>query len=270
MIVPAVLELYLGRHRRESDAFGQIRERIGQTAHVVLAVVEAAVLAKLADLAEVGGLACFEPVLARDGLVVGVNGAEGGLAKVFGQRIIGLSELVGAVGELAVLLKGATTLLKEVTAQLRLVLLLERVELALVTVEAVVLRLLSEVAEDLLGRVVEIALPLGVVLVVALAGGGVRLVGALGGRSGVATLLVARVLVLGLGRLRVAALFLLGRLGVRFALSLRWFGFLAGGLGRSRLVLLRSGGGLGWLFSLLLLLGSRDGCGCLLGGHGLK
>lgn len=125
------------------------------------------------------------------------------------------------MGELAVLLEGAFTLLKEVTAQLRLVLLLERVELALVTVEAVVLRLLSEVAEDLLGRVVEIALPLGVVLVVALAGGGVRLVGALGGRSGAATLLVARVLVLGLGRLRVTALFLLGRLGVRFALGLR-------------------------------------------------
>lgn len=176
------------------------------------------------------------------------------------------------MSELAVLLKGALAALEEVAAELRLVLLLERVELALVSVEAVILRLLSQVAEDLLGRVVEIALLLGVVLVVALAGGGVRLVGAFGRRRGVAALLVARVLVLGLGRLRVAALFLLGRLGVRLALSLRRFGLGAFGVlsGKCLVLLGRRGGGLGRLFSLLLLLGSWDGRGCLLGGHGLK
>ena len=87
MIVPAVLELDLGRHRRESDALGQIRERVCQSAHVLIAVVEAAVLTKLADLAKLGGLAGLEPVLARDGLVVGVHGAEGGLAEVFGQGL---------------------------------------------------------------------------------------------------------------------------------------------------------------------------------------
>jgi len=65
-------------------------------------VVEAAAVAKLAFLARVRVV-----VLARDGLVVGVDCAERSLSEVLGQGIIRLSELIRAVGELTVFVERA-------------------------------------------------------------------------------------------------------------------------------------------------------------------
>lgn len=136
--VATLLEPELLRHGRQGDALGQIRQRIDELALFRLAVVKAAAVAELADHVEVVRLAGLEPVLARDRLVVRVDGAERGLSEVLGQRIIGLSELLGAVGKLAVFVERAGAGLREVAAELSLVLLLERVELALVSVEVVV------------------------------------------------------------------------------------------------------------------------------------
>jgi hypothetical protein len=117
----------------------------------------------------------FRPVLARNGLVVGVDGAKRGLSEVLGQRIISLSELLRAMSELTVFSEWAFTGLREVPAELSLILLLERVELTLVSIEVVVVRLLGQVSEHLLRRIVEIALLLRLILVVlGLAGAAVR------------------------------------------------------------------------------------------------
>lgn len=136
--VATLLEPELLRHGRQGDALRKIRQRIDELALFRLAVVEAAAVAELADREEVLRLAGIEPVLARDRLVVRVDGAERGLSEVLGQRIIGLSELLRAVSKLAVLVERAGAGLGEVAAELSLVLLLERVELALVSVEVVV------------------------------------------------------------------------------------------------------------------------------------
>jgi hypothetical protein len=117
----------------------------------------------------------FRPVLARNGLVVGVDGAKRGLSEVLGQRIIGLSELLRAMSKLTVFSEWAFTGLREVPAELSLILLLERVELTLVSIEVVVVRLLGQVSEHLLRRIVEIALLLRLILLVlGLAGAAVR------------------------------------------------------------------------------------------------
>ena len=136
--VATLLEPELLRHGRQGDALRKIRERVDELALFRLAVVEAAAVTELADREEVLRLAGIEPVLARDRLVVRVDGAERGLSEVLGQRIIGLSELLRAMGKLAVFVERAGAGLGEVAAELSLVLLLERVELALVSVEVVV------------------------------------------------------------------------------------------------------------------------------------
>ena len=61
------------------------------------------------------------------------------------------------MGELAILLKRAVASLKEVFAHLSFILLLESVELALVTIKVIVVGLLSQVLEDLTRRVVEVS-----------------------------------------------------------------------------------------------------------------
>ena len=78
--------------------------------------------------------------------------------------VIGLSQLSGAVSELAVLVERAGSVLSEVSAKLSLVLLLESVELALVAVEVVIVALLSEVTKDLARRIVEVLLATVLVL----------------------------------------------------------------------------------------------------------
>ena len=81
-----------------------------------------------------------------------MDSAEGGFAKVFGQRlnirkeityIVGLSEFARSMSELAEFLKGTGACLHEMLAQLSLVLLLKCVELALVAVEIVIVALLG-------------------------------------------------------------------------------------------------------------------------------
>jgi hypothetical protein len=251
VVAATVLQPELFGHRREGDAFWQVRQRIDELTLLFFVVVEAAAVAKLAG--SVGG-----PVLTRDGLVVGVDGAEGSLAEVLGQGIIRLSELVRAMRELAILVEWAIAGLQEVPAELSLILLFERVELALVSVEIVVVRLLGQMSEHLLRRVVEIALLLGLVLVVlGLAGAAVRGIGCLGGRVlTIAAFLVTGVLPLRLGSLQVIAALTVFRLLRRGRLLLR---------GRR---LRRVGGRLG---RRRLFGRGRDGFfGSLLGGHGFK
>ena len=77
--------------------------------------------------------------------------------------VVGLTEFLWAMGELAVLLEWALAGVEVVLAHLSLVLLLESVELALVAVEVVVVRLLSEVSQNLAGWVVEVLLGLSIV-----------------------------------------------------------------------------------------------------------
>ncbi len=62
------------------------------------------------------------------------------------------------MSELAVLVKGTSASLEEMFAELGLVLLLQRVELALVAIEIVIVALLSQVTQDLARRIVEVAL----------------------------------------------------------------------------------------------------------------
>lgn len=69
-----------------------------------------------------------------------------------------LSKLFGSVCELAVLVEWAHASVKEMFAELGLVLLLERVELALVAIKIVIVALLSQVTQDLARRIVEVAL----------------------------------------------------------------------------------------------------------------
>ena len=72
--------------------------------------------------------------------------------------IIGLSQLTWTMGKLAVLLQWALSMTKEMLAHLSLILLLQSVELALVSVEVVIVGLLCKVAHHFSWWVVEILL----------------------------------------------------------------------------------------------------------------
>jgi len=100
VVTAAMLQSELFRHRRKSDSLGQVRKWIDEAALLILVVVEAAAVAKLAG-------AGLGPVLARNGLVVGVDGAERCLSEILGKRIIRLSELFLAMGKLAVFIERA-------------------------------------------------------------------------------------------------------------------------------------------------------------------
>jgi hypothetical protein len=77
--------------------------------------------------------------------------------------IIRLSELGRAMGELAILLEWAFTGVEEMFAHLGLILLLESVELTLVTIEIVIVGLLSQMSHDFSRWVVEVLLGLTVI-----------------------------------------------------------------------------------------------------------
>lgn len=137
------------RHGRQSDTFGQVWKRVNQSS-LVFAMMEGAALTKLASLS-------LLPVLAGDSLVVRVDSSEGGLTEILGQGIVGLSELRGSMSELAVFFKAAGTMFHEMFAKLSLILLLKRIELALVAIKVVVVALLGEVSENLGWGIVEVA-----------------------------------------------------------------------------------------------------------------
>lgn len=88
-----------------------------------------------------------------------MDSAKSGLTKILGKRIIGLSELAGSMGELAEFLKAASSMLHKVLTELGLVLLLESVELALVTIEVIVVTLLGKMSQHLRWWVVKVARP---------------------------------------------------------------------------------------------------------------
>ena len=71
---------HLLRHGRKSDTLGQIGKRINEASLLSLFVIERASVTELAR-------ARFFPVFARNGLIVGVDRAEGSLTEILGQRL---------------------------------------------------------------------------------------------------------------------------------------------------------------------------------------
>jgi len=100
---------------------------------------------------------CFLHVSARLSFVVGMDSAESGLAELLWKWVIWLSKLFWSVGELAELVKWAFSLLREVLAHLGLEFLLQGIELALGTVEVVIVARLLKVSHDFSWWVVEIS-----------------------------------------------------------------------------------------------------------------
>lgn len=70
--------------------------------------------------------------------------------------IVGLSEILLSVCELTILCKWTFVVFQEVLAQLSFIFLLQCVELALVSVEVVVVRLLSQVSHNFSRWIVEV------------------------------------------------------------------------------------------------------------------
>jgi hypothetical protein len=101
---------FLG-HGRQCDTFGQIWERINKASLFCISMVERAAVSKLAVVTT--GLF---PVFAGNSLIVRVDSSKSGFAKVFGQRVVGLSEFRGSVSKLAEFLKAASTMLHEMLA----------------------------------------------------------------------------------------------------------------------------------------------------------
>jgi hypothetical protein len=81
---------------------------------------------------------------------------------IFDTYVVWLSEFIGTVCELTELSQGAFPSLEEVLAHLGLILLLQSVELTLVSVEVVVVGLLCEVSHDFAWWVVEVLLWLAI------------------------------------------------------------------------------------------------------------
>lgn len=83
-VAPAVVlsfrVAHLLGHRRQRDTLGQVRKRIDETSLLGFVMIERAGVAELA-------VSRFLPVLARNGLVVGMDRTESGLAEIFGQRL---------------------------------------------------------------------------------------------------------------------------------------------------------------------------------------
>jgi len=96
-------------------------------------------------------------VLAWLSLVVRVNCSKSSLSKVLGERVIWLSEFGWAVSKLAELLERALSVVKIMLAHLSLILLLESIELSLVTVETIIVGLLSQMSQNLAWWVVKVS-----------------------------------------------------------------------------------------------------------------
>ena len=99
----------------------------------------------------------FLHVSARLSFVVGMDSAKGGLAELLRKRVIWLSKLFSSVSELAVLIKRAYSISLEVLAHLSLEFLPQGIELALSTVEIVIVARLLKMSHDLSWWVVEIS-----------------------------------------------------------------------------------------------------------------
>lgn len=80
VVSPSVV-LQLLRHWRESHSFWEVWKRIDELSLLLLVVVEGAAITELA-------FSVIEEVLARHGLVVGVNGAESGLSEVLWEWLL--------------------------------------------------------------------------------------------------------------------------------------------------------------------------------------
>lgn len=77
-VIFALRVAHLLGHGRQSDTLGKVGKRIDEASLLFLVVVERAALAELAR-------ARFLPILAGNGLVVGVDGSKSGFAEILGQ-----------------------------------------------------------------------------------------------------------------------------------------------------------------------------------------
>lgn len=140
------------RHGWKGHTFWKIRKWINKASRLNLLVIERAALTKLAST-------CLGPVLAWNRLVVRVNCTQGCFAEVLWKRIIWLSEIFLTMCKLTVLGQRALTVFEVVLAQLSFIFLFQSVELTLVSIEVVVVGLLSQVSHDLSGWIIEISWP---------------------------------------------------------------------------------------------------------------
>jgi hypothetical protein len=146
----SVVVLHLLWHWGEGHTFWKVGEWVNELSPLLFIVVEGASITELA-------LSFSYEVFAWLSLVVRVDCSESCLSKVFGERVIWLSEFGWTVRELTELLERTFSAVKEMLAHLSLVLLLESVELALVAVETIIVGLLSQVSQDLTGWIVKVS-----------------------------------------------------------------------------------------------------------------
>jgi hypothetical protein len=137
-------------HWRKGDTFWEIWKWIDELSFFSFGVKERASITELA-------FSFIHEVFARFSLVVRVDSTESGLTKVLWKCIIRLSKLSRTMSELAILLKWASTILKEMFAHLSLELLLKCIEMTLTTVEIIIVGLLGQVLQDFTWWVVEIS-----------------------------------------------------------------------------------------------------------------
>lgn len=134
----------------KSNTVWQVWKWVDQRSLLFLGVIEGAAVTEFA-------FSMVDEVLARLGLVVGVNGTESSLSEVLWEWVVWLSQLSWSVSELAELHKWAVSLIHEMLAHLSLIFLFELVELSLVSVEIVIVVLLSEMSKNFTWRIVEVS-----------------------------------------------------------------------------------------------------------------
>jgi hypothetical protein len=137
------------RHGWKSNTFWQVWKGVNELSLLYLFMIERATISILT-------LTSLRPIFAGNRLVIRVNCSQSSLTKVLWKRIIWLSQIFLAMGKLTVLLERARLVVQPMSAELSFILLLESIELTLISVEIVVVRLLSQVTHDLSRWVVEI------------------------------------------------------------------------------------------------------------------
>jgi len=103
-----------------NNFFRKVGQRINEATAIIFAVIEGAAFSKFA-------FSSFLPVFARCSLKVRQNRTGRALPEVLGKRIVGLSQLLRSMSELAELFERASFVLHKVLADHGLVLLLEQV-----------------------------------------------------------------------------------------------------------------------------------------------
>lgn len=149
LLVLSVL-LQLLWHWWKSHTLWKVWKWIDQSSFLAIVVEERATVSELA-------LTGLTEVLAWLSLVVGVDCTQSCRSESFWKWVMWLSELVWTMSKLTVLLEWAISTFEEVLAHLGLILLSQSVEFGLVSIEVVIVRLLSELSHHLARWVVEVS-----------------------------------------------------------------------------------------------------------------